>query len=127
MPTYPIRLDDELYRKLCARAQQEGRPVAALLRESANAAAGNPPTDAQLSAIREEMIKLSCSVDTNRALLAFFAAYLSRGNIDRQDLEKHLADSDAKSSDARIRHARFMNKIRNLTSDLPNERGYKNK
>lgn len=121
MPVYPVRLNKELYEKLCERAQQEGRPVAALLRECANAIAGNPPIDARLFSICEQMTRLSCTVENNRLLLTLLAENVMAGDADRQKLERLLADYDAKMSDRRIRQIRFNDKLRKIARDFPNE------
>ena len=123
MPVYPVRLDDELYRKLRERAQGEGCPVATLLRESASAAAGNPSIDDQLFSIREELAKLSCSIDNNRLLLTILAANVMEGDVDRQKLEKLLADYDTEMSNRRLRQIRFDDKLRKIARDFPNEGG----
>lgn len=127
MPVYPIRLDGGSYEKLRARAQREGCTIASLLRRGTDIAVGNPPIDAQLLAIREELIKLSCGIDTNRALLTFLATYLSRGNIDRRELEKILANHDAEMSNRQIRYTKFNDKLRKIARDFPNEEGGKNR
>lgn len=116
MPVYPVRLSEEMYERLCERAQQENCPLAALFRQSANAILGSPPINVRLASINEKIERLSCSVDTNRVLLAFLAAYLSRGNIDRKELEKLLANHDAEMSNRRIRHNE---KIRELIHAPP--------
>ncbi len=127
MPVYPVRLDEKLYQRLCERAQRENCSVAALLRTSADAAAGSPSIDTRLFSIHEELAKLSCSIDTNRILLAFLAAYLSRGNIDRRELEKILADHDTAMSNRRLRHIKFNETLRKIARDFPHEGGGKNK
>lgn len=95
MVTYPIRLSEELYRKLQERAKKEGHSLAVLLRESAAAAAGNPSTNALLSMIRESIAKSSCSSTVNRATLMAIVETLSRGNFDSESFERTLKAYDA--------------------------------
>ncbi len=90
MPVYPIRLSEELYEKLCERAQQEGRPVASLLRESASAAVGNPSVSSQLAMIREDIVKSSCSSDVNRATLLAAIETLTHGDFDSKSFEEKI-------------------------------------
>ena len=90
---------------------------------SASAAAGNPSIDDQLFSIREELAKLSCSIDNNRFLLTILAANVMEGDVDRQKLEKLLADYDTEMSNRRLRQIRFDDKLRKIARDFPNEGG----
>lgn len=91
MHTYPIRLSEELYEKLGARARTENRTIASLLREAADIAAGNLTVNAQLSAIREEIAKIGCGSIANRAIIMSAIETLSRGDVNLEDFEREIA------------------------------------
>ena len=87
-------MDGKLYRRLRTRARKENRKISSLIREGAEVAAGNPTISEELSTIREELTKLSCSSEVNRIALAVLAGNLATGKFDKREFEQLLVAYD---------------------------------
>lgn len=124
---YPVRLGGEQYRRLRTRARKEKRTIASLIREGTDIATGNPTISAQLSTIREELTKLSCSSEVNRTALAVLAENLAKehrgrgqatGEFDRERFERDLAVFDAILRGVRIHGIKNADELREFVSDI---------
>lgn len=116
--SYPVRLGGEQYRRLRTRARKEKRTIASLLREGTDIATGNPTISAQLSVIRGEIAKLSCSSEVNRTALAVLAENLATGEFDKKLFERDLAVFDAILRGVRLHGIKNADKLREFVRDI---------
>lgn len=118
MPTYPIKIPKKLYGKLQTRARRKNRTIASLIREGADIAAGNPTISEELSTIREELTKLSCSSEVNRIALAALGKTLATGEFDKKLFKRELVVFDAILRGARLHGIKNADELREFVRDI---------